>query len=109
MQTTQHDVQYGNGDCLLQYHGQGWIKPLHTHLCIQCVTQEILIVQETLGNSHFILRLEMHIQNFITPLSRSDPVAQVPECHVQQLLQVLPTQVVTSNKSLAASINYTSI
>jgi hypothetical protein len=34
----------------------------------------------------------MHIQNFITLLSRSDPVAQVPQCHVQQLLQILPIQ-----------------
>jgi len=46
-----------------------------TYLCVQCVAQEILIVEKTLGNFHFILRLEMHVQNFITLLARSDPVA----------------------------------
>jgi hypothetical protein len=55
---------------------------LLTHLSIQGVAQEILIVQKTLGNFHFILRLEMHIQNFVTFLSRSDPVAQAPQCHI---------------------------
>lgn len=67
---------------------------LFTHLCIQGVSQEILIVEKTLGNFHFIFRFEMHIQNFITLLSRSDPVAQVPQCHDQQLLQILSIQVV---------------
>lgn len=65
---------------------------LFTYLSIQGVAQKILIVEKTLGNLHFIFRFEMHIQNFITLLSRSDPVAQVPQCHVQQLLQILPIQ-----------------
>jgi hypothetical protein len=46
-----------------------------TYLCMQCVAQEILIVEKTLGNFHFILRLEMHVQNFIALLAGSDPVA----------------------------------
>jgi len=46
-----------------------------TYLCMQCVAQEILIVEKALGNFHFILRLEMHVQNFIALLARSDPVA----------------------------------
>jgi hypothetical protein len=66
---------------------------LFTHLCIQSVAQETLIVEKTLSNFHFIFRFEMHVQNFITLLSWSDPVAQVPQCHVQQLLQILPTEV----------------
>jgi len=48
---------------------------ISTYLCMQCVAQEILIVEKALGNFHFIFRLEMHVQNFITLLARSDPVA----------------------------------